>query len=96
VPHKSLNEEALRTAFTVSVLQRHARSLNTAELVTGIAHASTGGGLGDDPRLGYLFGRDNASEGSPSGQDDGNGTDGEGAAFGDRGGGREATGGVRA
>ena len=69
-----LNEESLRTAFTVSILQQQQRgpSLSTAaQLVTGIAHPLTGGGLSDDPRLAYLCGGGTGTDGTRSRQDDG-------------------------
>ncbi len=70
-----LNEESLRIAFTVSILQQQqqrGRPLSTAaQLVTGIAHPLTGGGLSDDPRLAYLCGGGTGADGAGSRQDDG-------------------------
>ena len=71
-----LNEESLRTAFTVSILQQQQQQrggpLSTAaQLVTGIAHPLTGGGLSNDPRLAYLCGGGNGVDGSRPRQDDG-------------------------
>ncbi|KAK4214121.1 polyketide synthase [Rhypophila decipiens] len=60
----ALDEEALRFAFTVSILQQQANPISTAspQLVTGLAHPlPTTSSLRQDARFGYLF--SNASDG---------------------------------
>ncbi|AEO62906.1 polyketide synthase [Thermothielavioides terrestris NRRL 8126] len=66
-----LNEQALRTALTVSILQQQARPLSAnSQLVTGIAHPLTGGDLENDPRFGYVLSGANGRNDVGSGQED--------------------------
>ncbi|KAK4184568.1 hypothetical protein QBC35DRAFT_48282 [Podospora australis] len=74
-----LNEQALRSAFTVSVLQQQSNPLSVSpQLVTGIAHPLVGDdGLSNDARLSYLRGGVDGSDHAAAGMEKGGGGPGE-------------------